>query len=101
MIHFYPEVSSNPKVFMTTIFHLPVFEGHYLSIGSRVTAAGSVIWSKGWSLDATRSRLPRAQRGVFTFDDIFWPPSLTPFRKVVEFGYLSLYVLAPYRFLYV
>jgi hypothetical protein len=47
MIHFYPEVASNPKVFMTTTFHLQLFGGYYVFIGFGVTAAGSVIWSKG------------------------------------------------------
>lgn len=39
----------------------------------------------------------RAQSGIFTSDDIFGPPSLSSFRKVLEFEYLSFYVPAPYR----
>ena len=39
----------------------------------------------------------RAQTGFFTSDDIFWPPSLSPFRKVLEFEHLFFYVTAPYR----
>ncbi|KIM43568.1 hypothetical protein M413DRAFT_383923 [Hebeloma cylindrosporum] len=39
----------------------------------------------------------RAQSGFFTSDDIFRHSSLSPLRKVLEFEYLSFYVLAPYR----
>jgi hypothetical protein len=39
----------------------------------------------------------RAQSGFFTSDDIFRPPSLPPFRKVLKFEHLFFYVAAPYR----
>jgi len=57
MIHFYPEVASNPKLFMATVFQLQVFGGNYLFISSGVTATGSVIGQRGWNLDDLRSCL--------------------------------------------